>query len=154
MSNYTKAMEVVTDLFSKDTVFALATIGDKFPSVRMIDAYYEEGYFYIITHGGTQKAKDIEANPLVALTKDMHRFAGRAENLGHPFKPENRDIRLKLKEAVKDRLFKRDDQSDEDLIILKVKVINGFFYQDDIGYDVNFEDQTLETFDFGVDLGL
>ncbi len=154
MSNYTKAMEVVTDLFSKDTVFALATIGNKLPSVRMIDTYYENGYFYIITHGETQKAKDIAVNSSVALTKDMHRFVGKAVNLGHPFKPENRDIRLKLKEAVRDRIFNRDDEFDEDLIILKVKVQTGFFYKDDVGYDVNFEQETAEVFEFGVDLGL
>lgn len=154
MSEFEQALHVATELFSQNVVFAMATNGSQVPSVRMIDAYYEDGVFYMITHGETQKVQEIEVNPVVALTKDMHRFIGEAENLGHPFKPENREIRIKLKKAVKDRLFNRDDEDDEDLVILKVVVKTGFFYKDDVGYDVNYEEKTATSFDFGIDLGL
>ena len=54
--------------FGKDTVIALATVEHEVPYVRKVNAYYEDGSFYIITYALSDKIKQIENNPNVALT--------------------------------------------------------------------------------------
>ena len=36
--------------FGKDTVLSLATVENGVPYVRSVNAYYENGSFYVITH--------------------------------------------------------------------------------------------------------
>ena len=49
-------------LFGKDFQFALATSVDHVPSVRYVDAFYNEGAFYIVTYKTSQKVREIEKN--------------------------------------------------------------------------------------------
>lgn len=44
-----KAQEIMNERFGHDTLIALATINGEFPNVRTVNAYYEDGAFYIIT---------------------------------------------------------------------------------------------------------
>ena len=46
--------------FGKDTVIALATVEGGVPYVRSVNAYYENGAFYIITYALSNKMKQIE----------------------------------------------------------------------------------------------
>ena len=47
----------------KDTVLALATVENGVPHVRNVNAYYENGAFYIITYALSGKMRHIESNP-------------------------------------------------------------------------------------------
>ena len=42
--------KLMMERFGKDSVIALATIDNNLPHVRYVDAYYENGAFYIITY--------------------------------------------------------------------------------------------------------
>ena len=55
-----KVQEIMNERFRHDTLIALATINGNFPSVRTVDAYYENGAFYIITYALSNKIKQIE----------------------------------------------------------------------------------------------
>lgn len=44
-----EAEKIMIERFGKDTVIALATVEDGVPYVRSVNAYYENGVFYIIT---------------------------------------------------------------------------------------------------------
>lgn len=96
MSDLETAMIVMTELFSKDCVFALATSNENKPSVRMIDTYYKDGAFYAVTYANSEKVKELETNEKVALCNQAYRFDGIACNIGHPLKSENSAIREKL----------------------------------------------------------
>lgn len=87
------AMAIMAELFSKDCVFALATTSGNKPSVRMIDTYYEDGAFYVVTYAHSAKVKELEANEKVALCNQAYRFDGTTHNMGHPLKSENSAIR-------------------------------------------------------------
>ena len=51
MKNLSKEAEkIMTERFGKDTVIALATVENEMPYVRYVNAYYENGAFYIITY--------------------------------------------------------------------------------------------------------
>jgi uncharacterized pyridoxamine 5'-phosphate oxidase family protein len=49
MTTFEKSLKVLNDLFAKDYQFALATLENDAPSVRIVDTYYNEGVFYIVT---------------------------------------------------------------------------------------------------------
>ena len=54
-----EAEKIMTERFGKDTVIALATSENGVPYVRYVNAYYEHGAFYIITHALSNKMKHI-----------------------------------------------------------------------------------------------
>ena len=43
----------------KDSIIALATAIDNTPYVRSVDAFYEDGAFYVLTHGLSGKMKQV-----------------------------------------------------------------------------------------------
>ena len=45
-----EAEKIMIERFGKDTVIALATVEHEMPYVRKVNAYYEDGSFYIITY--------------------------------------------------------------------------------------------------------
>ena len=51
---------IMTERFGKDTVIALATTEDGIPHVRYVNAFYEDGAFYIITYALSGKMKQLE----------------------------------------------------------------------------------------------
>ena len=59
--------KIMIERFGKDTVIALATIKNGVPYVRNVNAYYENGAFYIITYALSNKIKHIENNSTVAI---------------------------------------------------------------------------------------
>ena len=56
------AEKIMIDRFGRDTIIALSTVKDDMPYVRYVNAYYENGTFYIITHALSNKMKHIENN--------------------------------------------------------------------------------------------
>lgn len=50
-----EAEKIMVERFGKDTVIALATIENGVPYVRSVNAYYENGAFYIITYALSNK---------------------------------------------------------------------------------------------------
>ena len=42
--------DIMNERFGKDNIIALATVDGDMPAVRNVDAYYEDGAFYIITY--------------------------------------------------------------------------------------------------------
>ena len=56
-----KAEQIMIERFGKDTTIALATAENGTPYVRYVNAYYEHGAFYIITHAHSNKMRHIKA---------------------------------------------------------------------------------------------
>ena len=54
-----EAEKIMIKRFGKDTVLAMATAENGVPYVRYVNAYYENGAFYIITHALSNKVKHI-----------------------------------------------------------------------------------------------
>ena len=54
-----EAEKIMIERFGKDTVIALATIENGIPYARYVNAYYENGAFYIITYALSNKIKHI-----------------------------------------------------------------------------------------------
>ena len=50
-----EAEQVMIERFGKDTIISLATTENATPYVRYVNAYYENGAFYVITHALSNK---------------------------------------------------------------------------------------------------
>ena len=152
MEVFQKSLEVLEALFKKDSQLALATTAHNVPSLRVVDMYYTDGAFYIVTYAKSQKVQEIEANKHVALCKDLYRFQGEAYNIGHPLKKENKEIRQQLIKAFEPWYFAHNNEADENMCYVKVVPTTGFYYKDGTGYKVDFVNQTAETFPFEMNI--
>ena len=63
------ALDVMNERFGKDSLIALATLDGTRPSVRTVDAFYEDGAFYVIAHALSGKMKQIAADLHCARNK-------------------------------------------------------------------------------------
>ncbi|PKM58450.1 MAG: pyridoxamine 5-phosphate oxidase [Firmicutes bacterium HGW-Firmicutes-3] len=148
MKEYQNALKIMNELFAKDCQFSLATSKDNVPSIRIVDTFYDEGSFYIVTHAKSQKVKEINDNENVALCSKLYSFKGLAENIGHPLKLENQKIREKLIHAFQTWYFQHNDENDQSMCIVRVLLQKGFFYSQGIGYKVDFQAESAEVFPF------
>ena len=134
-----KAQEIMKERFGHDTLIALATINGNFPSVRTVNAYYEDGAFYIITYALSDKMKQIETNPNVGICGDWFTAHGKGCSLGWFCKEENRGIAEKLKEAFHEWIDNgHNDFDDENTVILRVRLTDGVLFSHGTRYDINF----------------
>ncbi|HAQ40625.1 MAG TPA: pyridoxamine 5-phosphate oxidase [Clostridiales bacterium] len=152
MTTYEKSLNILEELFAKDYQFALATSNDNVPSVRFVDTFYNNGAFYVVTYAKSKKVKDIEKNPEVSMCNKLYRFSGTAYNIGHPLLEENHSIRKKLIEVFDPWYFAHNNEKDENMCYVKIELKQGFFYKDNIGYNVDFEKRKAEEFPFTFDI--
>ncbi len=118
--------KIMRERFGKDTVIALATIEKEVPYVRYVNAYYENGAFYIITYALSNKIKQIENNPVIAIAGEWFTAHGKGINLGYFGKKENYAIAEKLKSAFADWIDNgHNNFDDENTIILCVELTDG-----------------------------
>lgn len=139
IENY-QALRILDNNFGCDTHLALATSVDNKPSVRTVDAYYEKGSFYIITYALSDKMKQIEVNPTVALSGEWFTAHGVASSLGYICHPKNFDIADKLRTVFAEWYENGDvDEGDLNTIILRVTLTDAVLFKDGKRYDIDFK---------------
>ena len=130
---------IMKERFGKDSIIALATADDNVPYVRTVDAYYEAGAFYIITYGLSNKMKQIEKNPAVAISGDWFTAEGIAKNLGWFGKSDNDEIAAKLRTAFAQWIDNgHNNFEDENTIILQVELKEGVLFSQGKRYHIDF----------------
>lgn len=121
-----EAERIMKERFGRDSVIALATEANGIPSVRCVDAYYEDGCFYVITHALSNKVRQVEDNPAVAIAGEWFTAHGKGTSLGYFGSAENRRIAEKLREAFAGWLDNgHTDLADENTIILRIELTDG-----------------------------
>ena len=131
-----EAEKIMIERFGKDTVIALATTENGIPYVRNVNAYYENGAFYIITYALSNKMKHIESNPTVAITGDWFTAHGKGINLGYFGKKENEAIAQKLRSAFAEWIDNgHNNFDDENTIILCVELTDGLLLSHGTRYE-------------------
>jgi hypothetical protein len=105
MNKYEEGLRLMEEKFGngKDNAISLATIareansdGKPRPVVRSVDAYYEDGTFYAVTYGKSNKMLQIAQNPEVSVAGCLEMFTanGIGENLGWVLDPKNAEKEL------------------------------------------------------------
>lgn len=148
MTAFEKSLEVLSELFGRDYTFVMATVKNNVPVQRVVDTFYYEGEFWIVTYALSNKVKEIANNPEVSLCNTFHTFSGKAYNAGHPLKSKNSEIRSKLINVFESWYFAHNNENDENMCYVRVKLESGFFHKDGIGYKVDFFEKTAEEFPF------
>ena len=144
MQHYENAMSIMAERFGKDSLVAIATTDGTRLYNRMVDAYYEDGAFYVSTHAMSNKIRQIEENPDVAVCAvDWFSGHGTGKNLGWVLDPENAELRAKLRAAFEWYDFANNEQ-DENCCILKIRLTDGMLIKDHhaIRYQIDFANKT------------
>ena len=70
----------------------------------MVDAYYEDGVFYVTTWATSTKMRQIAQNQEVSFAVHFEGISGNAigENLGWVLDPKNAELRTKLRTVFAD----------------------------------------------------
>lgn len=140
MEKLTEVTEsIMKERFGKDNVIALATVGDGEPYVRYVNAYYEEGVFYIITYALSNKMRQIEKSGEVSIAGDWFTAKGKGVSLGYFGKHENVEIAKKLREVFAEWIDNgHNDFTDENTIILKIELTEGVLFSQGKRYHIDF----------------
>lgn len=134
-----KAKEIMDMRFGCDSLIALATIEQSIPSVRTVNGYYENGAFYVITYALSNKIRQIEKNPSVAICGEWFTAHGVGENLGYLCAEKNRKIASKLQAAFAEWYDNGHiDESDPNTCILCVHLTDGVLFSHGTRYDIDF----------------
>lgn len=135
-----EAERIMAERFGKDNVIALATTENDIPHVRNVNAFYENRAFYVITYGLSNKMRQIDQNPLVAIAGDWFTAHGRGENLGYFGKPENTEIAGKLRRAFAEWIDNgHNNFEDENTCILCIRLKDGILFSHGTRYEIDFE---------------
>lgn len=131
--------EIMDERFGCDTLLSLATVEDGIPSVRIVNSFYEEGAFYIVTYALSNKMRQIEKNPTVAVCGEWFTAHGIGENLGHVRAEKNEEIMSKLR-AVFSEWYDNGHTNEEDpnTCLLRIRLTDGVLFHHGTRYDIDF----------------
>lgn len=130
--------KLMDERFGHDCIIALATTDDGLPHVRNVDAYYEDGAFYVVTYALSNKMKHIAQNPTVAIAGDWFTAHGTGSNLGFVGKEENKELMDKLKAAFSSWINEHGNLADENTCILRIQLTDGILFSHGTRYDIDF----------------
>lgn len=135
-----KAQVIMNERFHRDALIALATTDGLCPSVRTVNSFYENGSFYIITYLSSNKIKQIERNPLVAVCGDWFTANGTAEIMGHILDEKNESIAKKMKNAFASWYYNGHiNEADPNTCILCIHLTHGVLFSNGSKYDIDFQ---------------
>ena len=140
MEKLTKETEVIlTERFGKDSIIALATAVGNIPCVRSVDAFYENGAFYVLTHGLSNKMKQIAENPTVALSGEWFTAQGIGINLGYFGKADNSRIANKMRQVFSAWIDNGHNNFDDiNTCILCIQLTTGVLFSNGTRYEIDF----------------
>lgn len=138
-----ESKRLMDERFGHDSIIALATVDDGAPYVRNVNAFYEDGVFYVITYALSNKMKHIANNSAVAIAGDWFTAQGNGSNLGYFGKPENKEIAEKLKKAFSAWIDNgHNNFEDENTCILRIELTDGILFSHGTRYDIDFRPES------------
>lgn len=142
---YCEAIEIINERYSCDNLISVATVKDNHPSVRIVNSYYEEGSFYIVTYALSNKMQEIMNNPKVAICAEWFTAHGIGENLGHVLNNENLEIMSRLRTVFSEWYYNgHTDENDKNTCVLRVRLVDGVLLNHGTRYNIDFINQTLK----------
>lgn len=134
-----KTDAILAERFGRDSIISLATSVNNIPHVRNVDAFYENGAFYVLTHSMSGKMKQIEQNPTVAICGEWFTAHGRGVNLGCFGKTENAPIASKMRQLFAAWIDNgHTDLDDPNTCILCIRLTTGSLFSNGVCYEIDF----------------
>ncbi len=130
-------IKIMNKRFGHDCLIALATCENNIPTVSTLNAYYENGAFYIMTSAVSKTIRQIENNPDVAVSDEIFSAHGKAANLGCLCQEDNKEISDRLREIFfKFNYLTRNDP--DNIHIIRVFLTHGTLISEGRKYNINF----------------
>lgn len=134
-----EAEAILLERHGMDQVIALATTEAGVPYVRSVNAFYEDGAFYVLTYGLSNKMRQIAQNPTVAIAGDWFTAHGTGINLGWFGKPENARIAEKMKKVFSAWIDNgHNNFADENTCILRIQLTTGLLLSHGRRFEIDF----------------
>lgn len=134
-----KVETILLERFGKDSLISIATSIENVPYVRTVDAFYDDGTFYVLTHALSGKMKQIEKNPIVAVSGEWFTAHGRGINLGWYGSDENKAIAEKMRIVFANWIDNgHSNLEDKNTIILRIELTEGVLFSDGTRYEIDF----------------
>lgn len=137
MNKYEEAMKLLDkQVGNKDGLITLSTIaletgkdGKSKPAARIVDAYYEDGSFYIVTYATSNKILQIAKNSEVAVCVIVENFTadGIGENLGWVCDEKNLKMMTKLREIFAAWYNEANNDEDPNTCLLRIRLTKGLW---------------------------
>lgn len=139
MNRYDEAIRILTERFGCDTQISLATLDGNRPTVRIVNGYFKDGAFYVVTYALSGKMQQIKQSPKVAVCGEWFTAHGIGENIGHPRDECNIALMTKLREVFASWYNNgHTDESDPNTCILRVRLTDGILMSHGTRYDMDF----------------
>ena len=133
------AERIMIERFGRDSIIALATTVDNKPYVRSVNSFYDDGAFYVLTYGLSNKMKQIEKNSNVAIAGDWFTANGKGINLGYFGKKENEIIANKMRVAFSEWIDNgHNNFEDKNTCILRIELTDGLLLSHGTRYEIDF----------------
>ncbi len=133
------ALRLLQERFGHDSLIALATLDDGRPCVRTVNAVYDEGAFYIVTHALSGKMRQLARNPQAAVCGEWFTGHGIGENLGHVLAPENAARMTMLRSAFASWYDNgHTDESDPNTCLLRIRLTDAVLADHGTWYTLSF----------------
>ena len=130
---------ILNERFGHDNLIPLATLDGGFPAVRNVNAYYENGAFYVITYASSNKMKQLVRNASCAVCGEWFAAQGIGVSLGWVKAPDNLALFDKLKRVFAGWIENgHNDFDDKNCIILKIRLTNGTLFSHGTKYEIDF----------------
>lgn len=155
MSKYDEAMKQLDEkLGNKDGLIALSTIalepgtdGKSRPAARLVDAYYEDGSFYIVTYATSKKMRQIAQNPEVSVCIIVESFTadGIGENLGWVCDEKNAEMMTKLRAIFAEWYYEANNDEDPNTCLLRIRLTKGLWNDphEGLSQEIDFVNKTV-----------
>lgn len=135
-----EALKIMNERFGKDTIIVLGTMNGNYPAIRYVNAYYEEGSFYVITYALSNKMQQIGKNANVSVCAEWFTARGKGENIGYFGKVENKEIAEKLRKEFATWIDNgHNNFEDENTIILKINLENAVIFSNGTRYEIDYK---------------
>lgn len=139
MSISIEAEKIMIERFGNDNVISLATSENNIPSVRYVNAFYENGAFFVLTYALSNKMNQIKQNPVISIAADWFTASGIGENLGYFGSEQNKELAGEMKRKFSEWIDNgHNNFEDENTIILKLKLTRGVLFSNGTRYDIEF----------------
>lgn len=156
MSKFEKAMKLLDEkIGNKDGLISLSTIalepgadGKSRPASRIVDAYYEDGAFYIVTYATSEKMLQIAQNSEVSICIIVDNFTadGIGENLGWVCDEKNTEMMAKLRTVFAEWYYDANNDEDKNTCLLCVRLTKGLWNDPHKGIrnEIDFINETAD----------
>lgn len=131
--------KILAERFGNDSLIALATSEGNTPYVRNVNAFYEDGAFFVLTYALSAKMQQIAKNPVVAISGEWFSAHGKAVDLGFFGKEENKPVANKMNVVFSSWINNGHcDFDDVNTCILRIDLTDAVLFSNGTRYDIDF----------------